>query len=36
MQKPNLNLSYREQDGMLLPNSQISNCMKMTDFAGAI
>ena len=28
MQKPNLNLSYREQDGMLLPNSQISNCME--------
>ncbi len=26
MQKPNLNLSYREQDGMLLPNIQISNC----------
>ena len=28
MQKPNLNLSYREQDGMLLPNIQISNCME--------
>ena len=26
MQKPNLNLSYHEQDGMLLPNIQISNC----------
>ena len=26
MQKPNLNLSYREQDGMLLLNIQISNC----------
>ena len=26
MQKPNLNLSYREQGGMLLPNIQISNC----------
>lgn len=26
MQKPNLNLSYHEQDGMLLPNLQISNC----------
>ena len=25
MQKPNLNLSYHEQDGMLLPNIQISN-----------
>lgn len=28
MQKPNLNLSYHEQDGMLLPNIQISNCME--------
>ena len=28
MQKPNLNLSYREQDGMLFPNIQISNCME--------
>ena len=28
MQKPNLNLSYREQDGMLLPNIQIPNCME--------
>lgn len=26
MQKPSLNLSYHEQDGMLLPNTQISNC----------
>lgn len=26
MQKPNLNLSYHKQDGMLLPNIQISNC----------
>ena len=26
MQKPNLNLSYHEQDEMLLPNIQISNC----------
>lgn len=26
MKKPNLNLSYREEDGMLLPNIQISNC----------
>ena len=25
MKKPNLNLSYHEQDGMLLPNIQISN-----------
>ena len=28
MQKPNLNLSYHEQDGMLLPNLQISNCVE--------
>lgn len=26
MQKPNLNLSYHEQDEMSLPNIQISNC----------
>ena len=26
MKKPNLNLSYHEQDGVLLPNIQISNC----------
>ena len=26
MKKPNFNLSYHEQDGMLLPNIQISNC----------
>ena len=28
MKKPNLNLSYHEQDGMLLPNLQISNCVE--------
>lgn len=25
MNKPNINLKYKEQDGMLLPNLQISN-----------
>ena len=30
MQKPSLNLSYHEQDGMLLPNTQISTVRKMT------
>lgn len=35
MQKPSLNLSYHEQDGMLLPNTQISTVRKMTA-AGAI
>ena len=30
MQKPNLNLSYREQDGMLLPNIQFPTVQEMT------
>ena len=25
MSKPNINLKYREQDGMMLPDMQISN-----------
>ena len=36
MKKPNLNLSYHEQDGMLLPNIQISNRAEDDRPAGAI
>ena len=35
MSKPNINLKYREQDGMMLPDLQISNSSRLQVWASA-